>query len=422
MAIKGENMSTSRTVSKWDERSLAALPAPTTTTAIDYMHRSIPGLVLRVTAAGGRTYYLRRRVNGKPTFVRLGTFPKMLPSAAVDAAKKVNGQIDLGSDPRRQSAPAATTGSTLAAFWTERFEPHHIDRRLKPSTAYQYRLCWERYIAKYEVVVDGAKTELGKLPLSQVTPDLVARLHEDIGATGKTRTANFVLSVLRVVLGRAIRLKVMPGPNPAGDLGDQRFTENKRDRHLSRDEIASLYRALEDHAQAGDPDLHDFVKILLLTGARRGNVLAMRWQDVDLLARRWTIPAAVTKTSTPYMVIMPPGAVAILERRRQDRQDSPYVFPAKRIGEKGTPHMGDPRNAWEAVRKVAGLEDVRLHDLRHTHASIMAADGVPLQIIGAQLGHRSIRTTERYAHLLADRIQEAVDGAMARVAEISGGE
>ena len=143
---------------------------------------------------------------------------------------------------------------------------------------------------------------------------------------------------------------------------------------------------------------------MLFTGARKMNVLSMRWEDVHLERALWTIP--LTKSGDSQRVPLAPAAVELLTRRRERSNGSIYVFPGTR-----KPHRTDVKSAWDRIRAAASLEDVRLHDLRRTLGSWQAAAGVSLPIIGKSLGHRDVQTTQIYARLDLDPVRQAVTTA-----------
>jgi len=394
------------------------------------------GFVLIVTDRGAKTYYVQRRINGSQRRVFIERAQNITPADALKQAWKITAAITEGRDPaaERKAARAqreAAKASTLSAYW-QLYSRAHV-ARLSPRTQEAYTALWTRHI----------EPALGSTPLSEITRADVRRLHADVQAEALAalkrrrragdggRTANMVVNLLRAILNDAIDSEVFPGPNPAQRVKKAR--EQRRERYLSFEEIGRLYSALEaDARERGDWLWHDLVKLLLLTGARRGNVMAMRWEDVSLEERVWRIPSESTKTREMYLVALEPGAVEILRRRlaeakaraqlrlEGDRDGdqaapeiSPWVFPGR--GESG--HVAEIKNVWPRIRDRAGLRDVRPHDLRHTHASLLAANGVSLQMIGAQLGHKSPATTARYAHLSHGAVQAAVEHAFAQIGD-----
>ncbi len=183
----------------------------------------------------------------------------------------------------------------------------------------------------------------------------------------------------------------------------RRFHETTRERFLNDKELKRLFRAL-----ASEPEpFRSFFLLLLLTGARKGNVQAMRWQDVDLDSRLWRIPNHQSKNREPLTVVLSPESVEILRRRRAVVNGADYVFPDR--GKTG--HIVEPKSAWQHVVKRANLNDCRMHDLRRTLGSWQAAGGASLLIIGKSLGHKSESATRIYARLAVDPVRESVEKA-----------
>ena len=191
------------------------------------------------------------------------------------------------------------------------------------------------------------------------------------------------------------------GPDPTA--GVKKHREEKRDRFLHAGELQGFFAAL-----FGEPNitLRDVLLVALLTGARKGNVMAMRWSDIDFAASLWRIPA--TKSGKPVVVPLVPPAVALLQARRAAGGMSSWVFPSN-LAKSG--HISDIKAAWKRVKTAASLLDCRPHDLRRSLASHMAIGGTSLPIVGAMLGHSQPSTTAIYARLSTDPIRAAAVSA-----------
>jgi integrase len=174
----------------------------------------------------------------------------------------------------------------------------------------------------------------------------------------------------------------------------------KRTRYLSGAELDRLTVALD---KLPDQSAADAVRLLLLTGARRGELLAAKWANIDLDAGVWNKPGATTKTKTLHSVPLSQPACRLLAEMRE-RADSDYLFPAR-----GGGHRGHINAAWIGLRKAAKLPGVRLHDLRHTYATILASSGLSLPVIGKLLGHSTPIMTLRYSHLTDDPLRQATE-------------
>ena len=234
----------------------------------------------------------------------------------------------------------------------------------------------------------------GSLPLDRITRAGVARWFDEYSRTAPGG-ANHALSVLRRILNHAVECEHLQ-TNPARSV--KRNPRPKLTRFLSREEICRLHRVLDRYGRARPSRVQqaDVIRLLLLTGCRRGEILALRWQDVD----GDTLTLVDAKTGARRVFLNTP-ARAILER--QPRSASEYVFPSPL--DPGRPLSSNLR-LWYSVRREAGIEDVRLHDLRHTFASHAVLQGVPLPVVSRLLGHKQPSMTLRYAHV-SDRETEA---------------
>lgn len=244
--------------------------------------------------------------------------------------------------------------------------------------------------------------------VAQVTHADIDALHAEVGVAKPVR-ANRIIEVLRKAMNLAIRWG-WRADNPC--TGVRRNHEEKRERFLSRDEMARLDRALDEHPQRSSCDA---IRLLLLTGSRRSEVLRATWAMFDLDAGVWTKPSSHTKQKRLHRVPLSTAAVALLQRIREAGRDSIYVFPGPmkaacdgRPPPKAKP-ITDIKRTWAAVCLMAGVRDARLHDLRHTFASMVISDKNSLPIVGALLGHTQAATTQRYAHLYDEPLRAAAE-------------
>lgn len=257
---------------------------------------------------------------------------------------------------------------------------------------------FHRYMAKWE-----------SRRLSELTRNDVMTLHARIGKNNGKYAANRLLSLLSKMFSFAAEVG-FDGTNPA--KGIRKFREESRERFLNADELRRLFAALEV-----EPKLfRDFFKVALLTGARRGNVLTMRWKELDLDRGLWKVTGEQSKSGDPLTIHLTPAAIEILVARRE-LVEGEYVFPGRR---ETTPHLTDPSPAWRRVLKRAKLEDLRIHDLRRTLGSWQAAAGVSLSVIGKSLGHKNTSTTQIYARLSLDPVRVSVDAAAAAMLKAIG--
>jgi len=383
--------------------------------------RSVKGFGVRVTAAGVKAFILNYRIDGRERRLTIGSFPEFKVGAARRKGMELKRQIADGRDPLAERV-ARREAPTMAEL---------CDRYLEDHAALQKR---ERSRREDESLIkQWIKPELGKKKVATVECDDIDALHIKITKAGTPVRANRTATLLSKMFNLAIRWK-MRRDNPVKGL--KRNTEEPRTRYLSAEtgELAHLAEALASHP---NEQAANVIRLLLLTGARRGEALSATWMQFDLKGGVWTKPSAHTKTKKEHRVPLSRAVIDMLiamrtkveqaadeynakRRPGQPKRDpSPYLFPGK-----GTDvPMVEIKTAWAAIRKAARLDDgVRLHDLRHSYASILASEGLSLPVIGALLGHTQPGTTARYAHLLDDPLRAATErvGAIVTGSNVKG--
>jgi integrase len=348
------------------------------------------GLCIIVTPAGARTFYWYGRADGRPERVKLGRFDKgMTVEQARKAARDVQARVDKGENPqgdKRLKRSDLTLGNVFERF---KDAPSARTKKAKsPKTIRCYQQQWDNNLSRWT-----------SRKLSTIKRADVERLHQSIGKTAPYQ-ANRVLALLSALYRYAVQLGYT-GHDPT--RGVQKYPEHSRVRHLTPQEARRFLDAVEEEPSR---TLRDLLLVLLYSGARRSNVQAMRWRDVDLKNGRWHIPE--TKTGEALTIPLPPPALAILKRRHRDQARKKWVFPSNR---NSTGHIVECTNALRRVLQRANISDFRVHDLRHTLASWMVNSGSGLEVIGKQLGHRSIQTTAKYAHVNIEPTRNAVNTA-----------
>jgi integrase len=345
------------------------------------------GFGLRVTAAGAKSFVLSYRTReGRPRRLTIGDFGPWSLSAARAEAAELRRRIDQGGDPlgERQDERAAETVADLA----DRFLAEH-GPRLRAKTLLDYRRMIDRHV----------RPALGRHKVKAVTFADVDRLHRRISETAPYQ-ANRCLAVLSKMFALAIRWR-MRADNPCKDIA--RNKEHGRERYLSEDELARLLAALDGYR---DQRTAAIFKLLLLTGSRRGEVLSMRWEDLDLRSGAWTKPHTRTKQKQRHVVPLSAAARAVLAELATEKDPSGFIFPAGR-GASGP--MRTVEKPWRTICQAAGITGLRTHDLRHNFAAQLASGGVGLYVIGGLLGHRKPSTTARYSHLTDAALREATE-------------
>jgi len=235
----------------------------------------------------------------------------------------------------------------------------------------------------------------------------IDRLHQKITRAGTPIAANRVHSLLSKMFSLSIRWQ-WRDDNPCRNV--EKNLEHKRERFLTADEIARLDGALAacEHQSSAHA-----IRLLLLTGARRGEVLSARWSEFDLTSGTWTKPASNTKQKKVHVIPLS-GPARLLLASMRPKAKGEYLFPGRVDG-----HQADLGGTWDAICEAAGLHGVRLHDLRHSFASVLASSGTSLHVIGSLLGHSNPATTARYSHLTDQALRSATEIAGAAIA---GGE
>ncbi|MFG0251290.1 MAG: tyrosine-type recombinase/integrase [Phycisphaerales bacterium JB038] len=324
-----------------------------------------------------RCFDLRHR---ERTF-SLGRLGDVTLSQARKKAQQIKGQYALGNDPaaerqRQRSIPK------LADFLQDRVMPH-VRETLRGTVTYE---SFKRRLSD----------ALGHKLLDEVTPEDVAAFRGRLVREGLSNASvNRHLAFTRSAFNRAREWSVYDGPNPAASPG--MLPEQGRDRYLTAAQVQDLVAALgKDHDQIAAAALG----LLMLTGARKGEVLNARWEHLDLARGLLLVPRA--KSGRPHRIPLSPSAVVLLEtqRDRLGATDS-YIFPGHKQGKP----LSDLRGIWTRVKEAAALPaDLRIHDLRHSFASALVNRGVPLHEVAVILGHSQLSTTQRYAHHAPDRL------------------
>jgi integrase len=356
------------------------------------------GLCLRVFPSGKAswTYRYRPRDGGGRKRVGLGEYPSVGLSEARRRADRLRGEVSGGADPaaeRRAQREAATVGHLADRYLAEEIEPAR-----KPATARLYR----RYFTGHVIPAIGGRRA------RDLTHSDVAKLHRAIG-THAPVTANRVVSLIGSLFTWAGRAGEVPrGTNPARDI--THFREQPRERFLSSEELARLGDAMREAEGNFSASPIAALRLLLLTGCRVGEILTLKWEHVDFERGLLLLPDSKTGKKT---VTLNAPALAVLA-------GIPRIGAFVILGDNPERPRSDLNRPWRAVSKRAQLDGVRLHDLRHSFASIGAGLGLGLPIVGKLLGHSVPSTTARYAHLDTDPLRRASDRIGGTIAEALG--
>lgn len=429
--------------------ALDALPLPDAGDRLVCHDTKTTGLQIRVSSSGVKTFSLYRRIKGgSPERVTLGRYPEMSIEQARRKSAEINAAIEFGANPaevKRAHKGELTFGDLFKQY---------LDRHAKPR-----KRTWEDDEQRYQQYLEKP---LDSKKLSSITRQSIALIHADITKAGHPVVANRVLALISSIFGRTLEWGLVES-NPA--RGIRRNPEKSRDRFLQSNELPRFFAAL---AEEPNSTVRDYFLLSLLTGARRSNVLAMRWADINLDEGIWRIPE--TKNGTPHNVTLSPEALAILDNRRQAaKRDATYVFP----GHGKTGHLMEPHKGWlrifdrdeltqiidrlesegrqladanapersnlmpesieaklaraRRLAKQSGIniddvriQNLRIHDLRRTLGSWQAKTGASMAIIGKSLNHKSQQTTAIYARLDLDPVRQSVNTATAAMLDAAG--
>ena len=348
-----------------------------------YHDTKTPGLQLRVSSTGVKTFCVRRRNStGAVERVTLGTYPSMTPEQARKKAIDVNADLAKGISPMEKKRQERAE-MTFSEFWLEYMEQYSKVHK-KPRTIQEDEKTYKNYLST-----------LGTRKLSKITEEDCKALHREIGKRTSGATANRAIAVLSGALGFAQDGGYLTD-NPARAV--KRFKEIARDRYIQSDEMMPFWQALLDEPNR---DFADFFMIALLTGQRRADVLAMRWNQISLERKEWRIPDP--KNGEPLTVPLVVEVVSLLQARQA--KSSEWVFP----GEGKTGHLAEPKTAWKRILERAGIDDLRIHDLRRTLGSNMAAAGVNTITTARAMGHKTLSMALRYQQLGTDPRRAAIE-------------
>jgi integrase len=359
-----------------------SLPAPATTKKKLAPDDKLKRFFAQVTRDGCRSFVIRYSIYGRERLYTIGKFPEWSIEAAREEAKRLLRLVDQGIDPKEQR-DAVREAPTVKDL-TKRFLEEHAPTR-RPSYLTNNKLLLRNWILP----------EIGNLKVADVRPAQVEAVHRKATKAGSPITANRAVSTMSKMFALAIRWG-MRTDNPCKHAVD-RNNEIRRQRYLKPTEFARLTDALKAHPSQGAADC---IRLIMLTGCRRGEAMAARTDQIDFEKGRWVKPPSSTKQADDHAPPLSAAALEILARlvREAEKARTPYLFPGR--NHKG--HIADLKTSWRSLCKAADLEGVRLHDLRHSFASIAVSRGATLPLIGALLGHSSPVTTARYSHLYDD--------------------
>jgi integrase len=398
-------------------KSMAALVCPPRKDRVFLWDSALAGFGAVAFPSGRKNYVIQYRQHGRSRRMTLGEHGRLTPDEAPSTANIFLGAVEVGDDPIEQRQAAARQMVFKAV--AEAFMAQHVAMKRKARTKAEYRSLLDRHILP----------ALGSRRMSDIRKLDVIRLHTGLSQKGLLTTANRCLAVISSIWNWAAKREEVTGKNPVA--GIERNREQGRERYLNIEELGRLGETLRTAETVGlpwdvdetspgakhvpkgerltkvDPYAIAAIRLLLLTGARLREILTARWDYVDWERGLLLLPDSKTGKKTIYLseaFLAVLGSIPHLK-------GNPYIIPGhgprQRKGEAAP--RADLKRPWAAIAKAAGLEGVRIHDLRHSFAAIGAGASLGLPMIGKLLGHSQPATTARYAHLDADPMKRAAN-------------
>lgn len=359
-----------------------AAPDPTKRTFL--WDTEVTGFSVRIYPTGKKTYFLQYRNNDNVTKkIKLGVHGTITTELAREKAINLSLSISAGEDP---SVKIASPQNHSMNELGEKYLNLHAKVRKKP-------VCFKE---DEGFLRDIILKRFGRFDVATISALDLQKLHSDLEKTP------YKANRVRALLSKMFNLAIGWGWRSDNPIkGVEKYKEHQRHRWLNDEELEKLWVVLDSYS---NPSVANAIRLLLFTGSRRNEVLHATWDQFDLEKGVWTKPAHSTKQNRMEHLPLSTQVIEILKQMKSC-SNSPYLFPGK-IPDK--PIQGI-KKAWTTIRNRAGLPNVRLHDLRHTHASHLVSSGLSLSIVGKLLGHTQASTTQRYAHLADTPLREAAE-------------
>jgi len=377
-------------VIQFTESRLRKLKCPENKKKINYFDRDTRGLMVEVRENGKQTFYLRYNTpRQRQKNLKISRDTDLSLKQIRLRAAQIRAAVTLGEDPVERIKNQRKI-PTLEQFVVEHYIPY-----IKT-----YKRSWSTDVS---ILKNHIYPYFSNKYLDEITKLDLQVFHLKKKESGLSpATANRLLILIRYIFNLAIKWEIC-GLNQNPTTGIELFqTNNKIERFLTKSDIEHLYTAVK---QSQNKMLRYIVPFLILTGARRNEALKAKWNEFDLEQRLWRIP--ITKSGKARHVPLSDSTIALLAQIKDLNVSSTYVLPNPKTGKPFSSIFG----AWDTARKRCGLDDVRIHDLRHTFASLLVNNGRTLYEVQKLLGHSQIETTQRYAHLSQETLQDATNTA-----------
>lgn len=360
-----------------------------------YYDTAEPSLMLQVTPKGVKTYYVYKRIHGRPTRTYLGTVDVLKsPEMAREMAAEVKVSINKGEDPHKKNRQY-TQEDKLQKLFDDFVEERE-------------RFIGKRTMANYKSMWNSKLSKLANKRLSDISSDDLKLLHRKISETAGNYTGNHCIVLLRTIYNYAIKEERYDGKNPANAVKLNK--KEARVRYLEHAELKRFMEALETY---NNETARDVILMLLYTGVRKTNVFEMRWCDIDMDAKIWKIPQ--TKTDKNVTIALVEPAIELL-KRRQLNADSEWVFSSA-YSQSG--HIVEIKRAFATIIKKANITNFRVHDLRHTLGTYLIANGADTFMVKRALTHKSLQSTQIYVNLGVEHLRDKLNDTVEKMIKIS---
>ncbi|MFN4316634.1 tyrosine-type recombinase/integrase [Acinetobacter parvus] len=378
---------------KLDEALVMSIVCPQSRRELEITDNVVKGLKLVVTRQGKKTWLFRYVINGTKRAMKLGNYPELRLADVRLIAQAKNDLLTIGKDPQHER-DVQKAMPTVSEFFTKTYYPHAQKRKRSHSDD----------LSRFN---NHLRDVIGHLPLNQVEATHVMQILDHAKDSDLSHaTINRIRALLSVMYSYAMDLGLVE-KNPVSRV--KKYKEvNKIERFLSEQELPRLMQVLNAPAEYGIDNLVvvAIVKVLLLTGMRKREVMDMKWADVDLSSGHWKLEN--NKSGKPRLIRL--ASESLAEIRKMLPRQSEYVFANPQTGQA----FNDIRKCYDKIMKAAGIPNMRIHDLRHNFASMAVNKGLSLYVVQHLLGHASPQTTQRYAHLNGEVMLDAYQ----KVAEI----
>lgn len=376
---------------KFTNTNIKNLPIPSKRTF--YYDTVEPKLSLQITPNGSKSFYIRQRVKGNDIRVKLGEPPLMTVEEARIATVANRKLMNDGENPHKQSTKY-NENTTLQQLFDDFVKER--ERFIGERTMVGYKSMWNTKISK-----------LAKRRLSDISGDDLKTLHRKISENFGNYTGNHCLVLIKTVYNYAIKEERFDGRNPA--ISVKLNKTEPRVRYMEHAELQRFFAVLDEY----DNEIsRDAILMLIYTGARKRNVLEMKWADIDMEAKIWKIPQ--TKTAKNVTIALVEQAMEVLQRRWEQAENE-WVFysPTSKSG-----HVEDIKRAWASILEKAQITNLRIHDLRHTLATYLIANGADAFIVQRALTHKSLQSTQVYVNLGVEHLRDKLNDTVNKMLNI----